>query len=92
MIGRFCIVRTYTAGVHMGVVEDINGTSVMLKEARRLYEWREAFTLSEASQRGVAENSRISDPVPEILLTQAIEVIPCSEVATANLSRSRNGA
>lgn len=92
MLGEFCIVRTYSAGVHMGIVEAVNGTTVELRDARRLFSWSNAFTLHEASQNGVGESSRISQPVPRILLTQAIEVIPCSEKAIANLSRSRNGA
>lgn len=91
MIGEFCVVRTWTAGVHMGVVAEQSGTAVLLKDARRLYRWQGAFTLNEVSQNGVAEASRISEPVPAILLTQAIEVIPCSERARKNLSRSRNG-
>lgn len=91
MIGEFCVVRTWTAGVHMGTVAEIYGTSVVLHDARRLYNWSGAFTLSEVSQDGVGEDSRISKPVPKILLTQAIEVIPCSEKAKANLSRSRGG-
>ncbi len=91
MIGEFVLVRTYSAGVHMGELVEAAGTAVTLKNARRLYEWTQAFTLSEASQNGVGEQSRISEPVPSILLTQAIEVIPCSPKAKKNLSRSRNG-
>lgn len=91
MIGQFVIVRTYSAGVHMGTLESCNGTAVILKDARRLWQWSQAFTLNEASQEGVGEDSRISQSVPRILITQAIEVIPCSEKAKANLSRSRNG-
>lgn len=92
MIGEFVIVRTYSAGVHMGTLAECNGTAVLLKDSRRLWRWQKAFTLNEASQHGVAEESRISEPVPLILLTQAIEVIPCSEKARKNLIRSRNGA
>lgn len=91
MIGEFVIVRTYSAGVHMGVLRESSGTAVVLEDARRLWRWNRAFTLNEVSQHGVGEESRISSPVPRILLTQAIEVIPCSETAKANLSRSRNG-
>lgn len=90
MIGQFVIVRTYSAGVHMGTLVSCNGTAVKLDNARRLWRWSGAFTLNEASQKGVSEDSRISAPVPTILLTQAIEVIPCSEKARKNLSRSRN--
>lgn len=92
MIGRFVIVRTHSAGVHMGFLRACVGTAVELTESRRLWQWTEAFTLNEVSQKGCGEESRISEPVPEILLTQAIEVTPCSEMATANLRRSRNGA
>lgn len=92
MIGRFVIVRTSSAGVHMGYLRSCVGTAVELAESRRLWQWSKAFTLNEVSQQGCGEDSRISAPVPEILLTQAIEVIPCSESATENLRRSRNGA
>lgn len=92
MIGRFVIVRTHSAGVHMGFLRACVGTAVELTESRRLWQWTEAFTLNEVSQKGCGEESRISEPVPEILLTQGIEVLPCSPVAEANLRRSRNGA
>ncbi len=92
MIGQFVLVRTFTAGVHMGYLKSCVGTAVELTESRRLWRWNKAFTLNEVSQKGCAEESRISEPVPEILLTQAIEVIPCSKIAIPNLRRSRNGA
>jgi hypothetical protein len=91
LLNQFVIVRTYSAGVHMGTLREFAGTAVVLTDARRLWQWQGAFTLHEASQASVAEASRISEPVPLICLTQAIEVIPCSEKAKANLSRSRNG-
>ena len=89
MIGQFVIVRTFSAGVHMGVLKECNGTAVLLEGARRLWRWSGANSLNEASQNGVGEQSRISEPVPLILLTQAVEVIPCSEKARKSLGRSR---
>src|SRR5262245_2583738 len=91
MIGEFVIVRTRDAGVHTGYLVESCGTAVTLSEARRLWRWTGAFTLNEISLYGCGEDSRISESVPRILLTQAIEVIPCSQQATANLRRSRNG-
>jgi hypothetical protein len=88
MIGEFVVVRTYSAGVHMGTLRECHGTAVVLTDARRLHRWRGANTLNEVSQNGVAEGSRISEPVPEILLTQAIEVIPCSPHAKQILCES----
>jgi len=92
MIGEFVIVRTHSAGVHCGMLAEINGTNVLLHAARRIWRWSGAFTLNEMSIYGCGEDSRISEPVARILLTQSIEVIPCTEAASANLSRSRNGA
>lgn len=92
MIGKFVIVRTRSAGVHTGYLREQAGTAAVLAEARRLWRWSGAFTLNEAALHGVGEDSRISEPVPLILLTEAIEVIPCTETAKLSLSRSRNGA
>jgi len=38
MIGKKCIVRANVAGVHAGIVEKLEGTTVVLKDAYRL--WR----------------------------------------------------
>jgi hypothetical protein len=89
VIGRKVLVRTHSAGVHFGTLEECCGRAVRLSEARRLWRWSEANTLNEIALRGCGEQSRISEPVPEILLTEAIEVIPLSAAAWANLGRSR---
>lgn len=86
----FVLVRTYSAGVHVGTLEKRVKDEVILSDARRVWRWRGANTLHELSQVGGEESyTRISAPVPTITLTNAIEVIPCSEIAAANLSRSR---
>jgi ferredoxin-fold anticodon binding domain-containing protein len=82
MIGKYCVIRTYSAGVHIGTVESINGKEILLKNARRIWKWNGAFTLSEVSLNGLdPENSRISETVNEIFITEAIEIIPATEKA-----------
>ncbi len=81
LIGQHVLVRTYSAGVHLGVLTAKNGREVTLEKARRLWQWRGAFTLSEVSQKGVAKNSRIALEVPVIELTEAIEILPTTEAA-----------
>lgn len=94
IIGRFCVVRTFSAGVHVGIVREMGATpagmSVLMADVRRVWQWWGAFSLNEMALHGIEERSRISEPVEFNLLTQAIEVIPCSESAIKNLSRSRN--
>ena len=86
----FVLVRTYTAGVHVGVLKSRAGQDVVLTDARRIWRWRGANSLHELSLHGCDQQwSRISEPVPVIVLTQAIEIIPCSTEAAQNLSVSR---
>lgn len=78
------LIRTYSAGVHYGVLVKREGKEVTLSDARRVWRWRGANTLHELSLRGPSTDySRVSEPVAEILLTEAIEVIPCSPAAVA---------
>jgi hypothetical protein len=90
--GPFVIVRTYSAGVHCGRIVRLSGTVCELTDARRIWRWRGANTLNELALRGAdADWTRISEPVASIILTEAIEVIPCTEDAASDLQRSRWG-
>lgn len=85
MIGKDVIVRTYSAGVHFGTLVSHKKKEVVLSNARRIWYWEGAFTLSAIAVKGVASGSKLSVPVAEILLTEAVEIIPCTEAASANL-------
>ena len=89
LIGKFVIVRTYSAGVHAGTLESQDGKQVSLVDARRIWSWKGANTLHEIANSGVKEGSRISDPVSAIVLTEAIEVIAATDAAQANLAATR---
>ena len=81
-IGQHVVVRTYSAGVHIGTLIEAEGQAVVLKDARRLWKWGGAFTLSEVAVTGIKpRESRIATSVAEVLLTQAVELIPTSEAA-----------
>jgi hypothetical protein len=88
MIGKIVIVRTYSAGVFFGQLIERNGKEVSLKNARRIWYWDGAASLSQLAMEGTSkpENCKFPCPVESILLTEAIEIIPCSEKAIANLS------
>lgn len=92
MIGQKVLVRTYSAGVHFGTLISHEGTRVELSNAVRIWRWRGANTLNELSIHGCDQEwSRISEAVESIVLTEAIEVIPCKSKAAENLRVSRWG-
>jgi hypothetical protein len=83
--GTRVLIRTYSAGVHFGTLINRNGQEVHLSVARRLWSWQGALSLSEIAAKGCdIKNSKISVPVQEIVLTQAIEIIPIHADSSMN--------
>lgn len=73
------IIRTFSAGVHIGEVVSKSNGEVVLRNARRLWKWVGAFTLNEVATKGIdREKSEISCNVPEIIIPY-IEIIPVSD-------------
>lgn len=87
LIGKQVIVRTYSAGVHFGTLRARSGTEVHLTAARRIWSWNKAFTLSKIAADGLdVASSKLSVFVSEIILTEAIEIIPVAEAVKVQLS------
>ncbi len=88
MIGKTCIVRTYSAGVFIGTIKERNGKEVLLGNARRIWYWDGAATLSQLANEGTSKpnNCKFPAPVAEVLLTEAIEFIPATEAAIESIA------
>ena len=92
MIGQYVIIRTYSAGVWFGKLSEKAGNEVILTEARRMYTWKaaESISLSAVSLHGIQERySKIIQAVPEVWL-EAIEILPCSGKAIKQLKGAEN--
>ncbi len=76
----YVIVRTYSAGVFAGYLEEKEGREVKLKNARRLWYWEGAASLSQLAMEGTSDpdNCKFPCEVAEITLLEAIEIIPCT--------------
>ena len=87
MIGKYAMVRTYSAGVFAGTIAERNGKEVLLKDARRIWYWDGAASLSQLAQSGTSkpENCKFPEPVSEVLLTEAVEIIPITDEAKASI-------
>ena len=81
----YVVVRTYSAGVHIGELVSRKGKEVKLQNARRIWSWQGARTLHEIATDGVGSGSKVSVMVSTIELTEAIEVITCSKAGESNL-------
>jgi len=91
MIGKPVIVRTYSAGVWFGVLDQKAKNEVILVNARRMYQWwaSESISLSAVAMYGIKqEKSKICAPVNEVWL-EAIEIIPCSSIAIKHLTEAK---
>lgn len=92
MIGKYVLIRTYSAGVWAGHLGKKSGNEVILYEARRMWQWKakEGISLSAVAVNGIdSGDSRIATPVPEVWM-EAIEIIPFSDTAWKTVSGAKN--
>lgn len=85
---NYCVVRTYSAGVFAGNVVSRNGKEAKLTNARRIWYWDGAASLSQLAMEGVSkpENCKFAMPI-DVELTEAIEIIKCTKKAEANIKK-----
>jgi hypothetical protein len=84
---NYVIVRTYSAGVFAGTLVEKDGKNVKLKDARRLWYWKGAASLSQLAVDGVSQPKSCKFPVEveSVELTEAIEVLSVTDKAYASI-------
>ena len=82
---KYYIVRGDRSGVFFGKINCRNGQEVQMTDARCLWYWDGAASIIELSLSGTKKpnNCKFTVTVEEITITDAIEIVPCSEEATA---------
>jgi hypothetical protein len=82
-IGDYVIVRTYSAGVFAGILISRDGKELELAQARRLWYWAGAASLSQLAQSGTSKplDCKFPELVDSILLTEAIEILSVTKHA-----------
>lgn len=83
LVGKYVIVRADRAGVFAGTLTEKNGTEVIMENARRIWYWDGAASLSEMAISGVSkpENCKFPASLDRILVLGVIEIIPCMKNA-----------
>lgn len=86
-LGKYVIIRSARAGVHAGTLMLKTGQQVRLENARRIWYWDGAASLSQLAVDGTSapENCKFPCTVDRITLTEVIEVIPCTEKARKSI-------
>ena len=85
---KYVLIRTYSAGVFVGYLKSRKGSEVVLTNARRLWYWDGAASLSQLAMEGVKkpQNCKFPMEVTEITLLNVIEIIPVTDKAKKSIS------
>jgi len=86
-IGKIVIARTARAGVFAGTLARRDGMEVELTDARRLWYWSGAASLSSLAVSGLSNPSGCKFPVkvPRVVLLELIELLEVSADAWASI-------
>ena len=86
-IGKKVIIRGDRSGVEFGELVEQNGSVVTLKNARRLWYWAGAASLSQLAMDGTKkpQNCKFTVTVSSITILDAVEIIPCTDKAIESI-------
>ena len=93
-IGKYVIVRSSPSGCWGGTLASINGNTVELTDARRLWRWWAAkgVSLSGVAAHGLhpdkASECRIAAPVSRALILEVCEVLEATDVAKDSITKA----
>jgi hypothetical protein len=85
--GKYVIVRADRAGVFAGTLETREGAETTLTDARRLFYWKGAASLSQLAVDGTSAPKECKFPVavPRVVLLGTIEILDVTEKARKSI-------
>lgn len=90
-IGKKVIIRGDRSGVEFGTLVAQNGREVTLHNARRIWYWDGADSLSQLAKDGTSNpgNCKFTVTVGSITILDTIEIIPCTDKAIKSIEEVR---
>lgn len=84
---KYYIVRGDRSGVFFGKINYQDGREVQLTDVRCLWYWDGAASIVELAHSGTRkpDKCKFTIEVNELTITDAIEIIPCTDEATTNI-------
>lgn len=81
------IIRGNRSGVFYGEIAERNGQEVTIRNCRRLWYWDGAASLSQLAKDGTKrpKSCKFTVTVDELVVLDAIELIPCTEDAERSI-------
>lgn len=81
------IVRSNGAGVFFGEIKEKDGDRVVMTNARRIWYWEGAASLSQLAQEGTSKHSDCKFPVPvdEVEVFNVIEILSVTDKAAKSI-------
>lgn len=91
MIGKKVIIRGDRSGVFFGTLAERAGREVKLTDCRRLWFWSGAASDFQLASEGVKnpKDCKFTVSVSEIIILDAIEIIPCTDKAVEIITSTR---
>ncbi len=87
MLNKYCIFRTESAGVFAGVLEAHNNGEAIIQQARRIWSWEGAASLSQLAVDGTQKPKECRFPcvLERIFIRGVVEIIPATDRARASI-------
>lgn len=81
--GTKCVVRCNRSGVFYGTFQWLEGTMCLITDVQNIWYWAGAATVLQLATDGVAlpNETKISIKVSSLVVTDAVEIVPCTEKA-----------
>lgn len=86
-IGKKCIVRCDRSGVFFGTIAEMEGQRARIANVRNIWWWEGAASVMQLASEGTKtpNECKFTVTVSEIVVTDVIQVIPCTDESIANL-------
>lgn len=84
---QYYIIRCDRSGVFAGHIKHREGREVTMTDVRRLWYWAGAASLSQMAVEGTKKphGCKFTVTVPEMVVLDAIEILPCTDQAEASI-------
>ena len=92
LIGKKVIIRSYGAGVFFGTLNEVENAgdklTVEILDARRLWCWEGACSLSQLATEGTKKpyGCKFSVYVPQQIISSVMEIIPTTQKASESIN------